>query len=45
MENTQNKCGGRAIGVDRMAEMTAVARKAGLKVHVDGEGGKRQIEE
>lgn len=36
VENTQNKCGGRAIGVDRMAEMTAVARKAGLKVHVDG---------
>ncbi|CAM9094793.1 unnamed protein product [Hapterophycus canaliculatus] len=36
LENTQNLCGARAIGPERMKEMCAAGRSAGLKVHVDG---------
>ncbi|CAM9471739.1 unnamed protein product [Ascophyllum nodosum] len=36
LENTQNLCGARAIGVERMEKMCAAARRGGLKVHVDG---------
>jgi threonine aldolase len=36
IENTHNRCGGAAIDVDTMDEMTSVAREHGMKVHLDG---------
>lgn len=43
LENTQNLCGARAIGPERMKAMCAAARDSGLKVHVDGEVGGRVV--
>lgn len=36
LENTHNSAGGRILPVERMAELVAVARDAGLAVHLDG---------
>ena len=36
LENTQNKCGGKAISREYMLEAANVAREAGLSVHLDG---------
>ena len=36
LENTHNRCGGAAIPLDSMRSVVAVARDAGLAVHLDG---------
>ena len=36
LENTHNRCGGAALSVAQMQSVAAVARRHGLKVHVDG---------
>jgi threonine aldolase len=36
LENTQNRCGGAAIPLDEMRAVAAVARAAGVPVHLDG---------
>ncbi len=36
LENTQNRCGGLVIGPDYMERVGSLARKSGLKIHVDG---------
>ena len=36
LENTQNRCGGAAITLDEMRSVGAVAREAGVAVHLDG---------
>ena len=36
LENTQNRCGGAAIPLANMREVTAVAREHGVPVHIDG---------
>ena len=36
LENTQNRCGGAAIPLASMREVTAVAREHGVSVHIDG---------
>jgi threonine aldolase len=36
LENTQNRCGGAAIPLASMREVSAVAREHGLAVHIDG---------
>jgi threonine aldolase len=36
LENTQNRCGGAAIPLASMREVTGVARERGLAVHIDG---------
>ncbi|MEZ4503758.1 MAG: low-specificity L-threonine aldolase [Dehalococcoidia bacterium] len=36
LENTQNRCGGAAIPLASMREVTAVAREHGIPVHMDG---------
>ncbi len=36
LENTQNRCGGAAIPLASMREVTAVAREQGIPVHLDG---------
>ncbi len=36
IENTHNRCGGAAIPVSHMDELTALAHRNGLRVHLDG---------
>lgn len=36
LENTHNRCGGGALGLTLMDELTAVAHERGVKVHLDG---------
>lgn len=36
LENTHNRCGGAALGTETIDGLTAVARAAGLRVHLDG---------
>ncbi len=36
LENTQNRCGGAAIPLAAMREVTGVAREHGIPVHIDG---------
>lgn len=36
IENTQNRCGGRVLTAEYTAEVTVLAQKRGLKVHLDG---------
>ena len=36
IENTHNRCGGTALTVTEMRDMTRAAHEAGLQVHVDG---------
>lgn len=36
IENTHNRCGGAALTVTEMRDMTRAAHQAGLRVHVDG---------
>lgn len=36
LENTHNRCGGVALTAEQVGAVVAVARKHGLKVHVDG---------
>lgn len=36
LENTHNRCGGAAIPVETMDALTAVAKEAGMRVHLDG---------
>ena len=36
VENTHNRCGGVALGLDYLAELHALAQDAGVPVHMDG---------
>lgn len=36
LENTHNRCGGAPLSAEYMAEIGALARKVGVRVHVDG---------
>ncbi len=36
LENTHNRCGGVVLGLDYMAQVGALAREHGLKIHLDG---------
>ena len=36
VENTHNRCGGRVLSVQYMDDISALAKKHGLKLHVDG---------
>ena len=36
IENTQNRCGGRVLSAEYTAEVTELAQRNGLKVHLDG---------
>jgi threonine aldolase len=36
LENTQNLCSGRPLSIDYMARIGSIARRHGVKVHVDG---------
>ncbi|MBP1634894.1 MAG: Threonine aldolase [Acidobacteria bacterium] len=36
LENTHNRCGGRVVAPEYFAEVSAIARRHGIPVHVDG---------